>query len=1349
MKAIEFLRVIVATKLKKKVTEVQENKAIKDMVGGKSTMQNELLGDIQKEFGQNGPDNGAEIPLSELAQAFDGSYKQLGKASSTQISRLVGTKMPGGFGMAAVKGYLGSKGFGPSRQDGILLHALSMEPQNRLGNEADAKTYLDSVAADYCAVNGVSMSASSGGGAQMTMGGMVNSAEMTKFQLRQDTFVREQLEVFAAYLGYDLREGYKQYDRVVESATASQKELDLWRTEHGDFYGEGILPMFDGKKVRMYDSYWNWAKQEAIQLYYDIIFGRLTEVDREVTQKCIYLMNRSEKSFVEMFDFYMKKCGAKRDKPTYNLCYDLGTLLASNCRESMTVAPVFKDVAFPTSPSTRIGSSGEIIYKEVPRPGIRKLESYVKEMRQGSTITVTSDADIVRKDLSKLHKMLQNHRLDTRNKQKMQKLVTDIGRTLNSKPITSKKPIDQPVERQRRSSLRSKLDGGQAQERVSSFLHLKRQNHRQPGTWEYCATRTNLYFEALSQMAASGITFENKIALLTGCGKDSIGAEILKGLLSGGAKVIATTSSFSKKTTEYFREIYERHGSKGSSLTVVPFNQGSLKDVNNLVEYIYNADTGLGWDLDFIIPFAAVSENGREISELDSRSEFAHRVMLTNLLRLLGAVKTKKHELGYDTRPAEVVLPLSPNHGVFGGDGLYAESKIALETLFNRWGSESWAPYLNVVGAVIGWTRGTGLMAANNIVAEELEKLGVRTFSTQEMAFNILGLMHPSIAQLSQSEPVWADLNGGLQLVSDLNTTLKNIRMSITETSQIRKAIANEHSLDESVLRGPTIGGVRKILPRSNLQYPFPRMPEFAALQKLPNVREIIDLDRVIVVTGFGEVGPWGNSRTRWDIEAYGEFSLEGCIEMAWLMGYIKHFDGRTKDGHIYSGWVDSQTQEPVKDFDVKTRYEEKILKHSGIRFIEPELFHGYDPNKKNLLQQIAIDHDMSPIEVSKEEALAFKRQHGEHAEIFEKAEDTWVVRLMKGATLYIPKALRFDRLVAGQIPTGWDAKRYGLPEDIVNQVDPVTLYVLVSTVETLIASGVTDPYEFYKYVHVSEVGNTSGGGVGGMKAIQRMYRDRFLDKPVQSDILQENFINTMPAWVNMLLLSSSGPIKTPVGACATAVESIDIGIETILSGKAKIVITGGYDDFQEEGSNEFASMKATSNAVEELAKGRDPREMSRPATTTRSGFMESQGAGTQIIMPASLAIEMGVPIYGIVALSNTATDKEGRSVPAPGQGILTTAKEVPSRGPADATPVLSLNYRIRQMRLLRKKIASWIENEHLHLKDELELMKESGVVVDDALLQNQLAEIEREAKRQEKAGLSLWGNEFYKNNPK
>lgn len=178
------------------------------------------------------------------------------------------------------------------------------------------------------------------------------------------------------------------------------------------------------------------------------------------------------------------------------------------------------------------------------------------------------------------------------------------------------------------------------------------------------------------------------------------------------------------------------------------------------------------------------------------------------------------------------------------------------------------------------------------------------------------------------------------------------------------------------------------------------------------------------------------------------------------------------------------------------------------------------------------------------------------------------------------------------------------------------------------------------------------------------------MDKADQADVLQESFINTMPAWVNMLLLSSSGPIKAPVGACATAAQSVELvsipfmhihllppltqtqGMDSILSGKAKLVVVGGFDDFSEEGSYEFAQMKATSSAEAEFSMGREPSEMSRPTASTRGGFMESQGSGTQLLATAELAIRMGLPIFGIIAMTYTASDKEGRSVPAPGKGI-------------------------------------------------------------------------------------------------
>lgn len=104
----------------------------------------------------------------------------------------------------------------------------------------------------------------------------------------------------------------------------------------------------------------------------------------------------------------------------------------------------------------------------------------------------------------------------------------------------------------------------------------------------------------------------------------------------------------------------------------------------------------------FVVSTSAVPENSREINGLDDKYELAHRIMLVNLLRLLGAVKIKKASRKFVTRPTQVIRPLSPNHGLFGNDGLYLESKISLETLFNRRNSESWGGYLCLAGVVVG-----------------------------------------------------------------------------------------------------------------------------------------------------------------------------------------------------------------------------------------------------------------------------------------------------------------------------------------------------------------------------------------------------------------------------------------------------------------------------------------------------------------------------------------------------------------------------------------------------------------------------------------------------------------------
>jgi len=1339
LKAVDTLRTIVAQKLKKSIGEVPLSKSIKDLVGGKSTLQNEILGDLQLEF-SSAPEKGEELPLEELGAALGSNYSgTLGKYTSGLISRLVGGKMPGGFNLSTIKTYLSKTwGLGSGRADGLLLLGLTMEPTKRLGSEAEAQAWLDSMAAAYAQLNGISLSSggtAGGAGGGGSGGAVINSEEFLKFQTEQERFAAQQIEVYMRYLNRDSRAGERAFDTANESLLSLQSKLDSITREHGDVYVEGVQPMFEPLKARHFDSSWNWVRQDALLMWYDIIHGRLTTVDREITARCIAIMNRADSALLDYMQYHINTCDPTRGE-TYQLAKEFGQQLIDNCREAVGQPPLYKDVTFPTAPRTEVSAKGDIVYSEVVRENVRKLEAYVEEMASGDTISGNINIQKVQDDVLKLWSVVKSQPgISQEQKGRIKALYEGVVRSLRT---GSEYRPRVGATRHRRSSsqfLRPQITGitSVSADKVP-LLHLKR---RVGMHWEYSSNLTSVYLDILTEIATSGTTFMDKNALLTGVGKGSIGVEVLKGLLSGGAHVVVTTSRYSRATVEYYQDIYQKFGARGSALTVVPFNQGSKQDIEALVDYIYGT---LSLDLDYILPFAAVPENGREIDGLDDKSELAHRIMLVNLLRLLGAVKTKKASNQFVTRPTQVILPLSPNHGMFGSDGLYSESKISLETLFNRWSSESWGEYLCLAGAVIGWTRGTGVMAATNIVAQQVETHGVRTFSAKEMAFNILGLMHPLLFSITQVEPIWADLNGGMDRLTDLADITSRIRSSLNQQSELRRAITNDNALDFKAAQGVEAERVLQsvpVIPRANFKFDFPKLESPSALDQLSKLRGLVDLEKVMGITGFAEVGPWGSSRTRWEMEAFGEFTIEGCIEMAWIMGYIRHFDGRLKDGTLYVGWVDGQSNEPVDDKDIKGKYEKAILEHAGVRMIEPALFKGYDPTRKVFLQEIELIHDLEPIEVSQQEAQNFKLQHGDKCDVWTKDGEQSFVKLKKGALVRVPKAAHFSTLVAGQIPTGWHASRYGIPEDIIAQTDRTALWTLVCAAEALIMSGVTDPYELYKYVHPSEVGISIGSGMGGVTSLTSMFRERREEVDVQKDILQETFINTVAGWINMLLLSSAGPIKIPVGACATGLQSLDIACDTILSGKAKVMLAGGFDDLSEEGSYEFANMKATSNSVTQFAAGREPTEFSRPTTSTRAGFMESQGCGVQVVMSAKLALEMGAPIRSIVAFTSTSTDKAGRSVPAPGRGVVSIAREAAETQPS---PLLDIGYRSRQLAFRRKQISEWISNEHDLLREEVISRQSKGEAIESNYIASRETDIEQEAVRQEKAAQATYG---------
>ncbi len=879
--------------------------------------------------------------------------------------------------------------------------------------------------------------------------------------------------------------------------------------------------------------------------------------------------------------------------------------------------------------------------------------------------------------------------------------------------------------------------------------------------WHFDALKTETLLGVFDQGESSGMTFAGKEVLLTGAGPKSIGAEVLRGLLMGGARVIVTTSRTPAETKTFYQNLYANYGARGSELTVVPFNQGSRHDCTALIDDIYS-ESGMGRNLDVVIPFAAISERA-EIDRIGSRSELAHRLMLTNILRILGDVVRNKNVRNINTRPTQVLLPLSPNHGIFGGDGLYAESKLGLESLLSRFHSETWSDCLHICGAVIGWTRGTELMGDNDILAQAIESRNALTFSQREMAFNLLTLITEPIAKMCESESILVKLDGGLDNVPDLKNLLINSRADLNQMSSIRKTIVAEDELEEKAIRGDdmnlaTNGHVDDQSKRSTIRVGYPALPNFDSdIAPLRYLEGMVDLSSVPVVVGFSELGPWGSARTRWEMESRGAFSQEGFIEMAWMMNIIKHFSGE-KDGSHYAGWVDTKTGAKVQDSQVGELYGRQILEHSGVRIVESELFGGYDPGKKEYLHEVAIEETLPKFDASRSAAEAFKLRHGDKVSIRQiEGSDDFQVQLKQGASVMISKAVPFEGFVAGQIPTGWDATKYGLPKDIVSQVDPVTAYALCCAAEALYSAGISDANEILQHVHISEIGNFVGSMMGGTTKVRNMYKDRYLDKDVQGDVMQETYLNTTAAWINMLLLGAAGPIKTPTGACATGIESIDSACESLISGKTKLCFTGGTDDFQEEESYAFRTMNATVNPQEEFDKGRLPSEMSRPTSDTRAGFIEAQGSGMQILTTADLALRLGLPVYGVIAASTMAADKISRSVPAPGQGILSFARQTPE---ASVSLLLDMEYRRGEMKTAIERIQDWrtasLHKAYQDAKEHARVVLASDAParfkVDETRSSKSLpatiSTINSSTNLQIKELKRLWGNDFRRQNP-
>ncbi|WP_264991939.1 hypothetical protein, partial [Mycobacterium montefiorense] len=104
---------------------------------------------------------------------------------------------------------------------------------------------------------------------------------------------------------------------------------------------------------------------------------------------------------------------------------------------------------------------------------------------------------------------------------------------------------------------------------------------------------------------------------------------------------------------------------------------------------------------------------------------------------------------------------------------------------------------------------------------------------------------------------------------------------------------------------------------------------------------------------GGAELGPFGSSRTRFEMEVDNELSAAGVLELAWTTGLIRWEDDPQP------GWYDTQSGDLIDEAGLVERYHDTVVERCGIReFVDDG---AIDPDHASpLLVSVFLDKDFS-----------------------------------------------------------------------------------------------------------------------------------------------------------------------------------------------------------------------------------------------------------------------------------------------------------------------------------------------------------------------------------------------------
>ncbi|WP_430295389.1 beta-ketoacyl-ACP synthase II [Sinomonas sp. B1-1] len=258
---------------------------------------------------------------------------------------------------------------------------------------------------------------------------------------------------------------------------------------------------------------------------------------------------------------------------------------------------------------------------------------------------------------------------------------------------------------------------------------------------------------------------------------------------------------------------------------------------------------------------------------------------------------------------------------------------------------------------------------------------------------------------------------------------------------------------------------------------------------------------------------------------------------------------------------------------------------------------------------------------------------------------------------------------IGGDVPTLWQNALKGvsgvrrLTDDWVEEFDlPVKIAAKLSTPAEDVLSRVEmkrmDPSTQYGVIAAREAWRDAGieeidhdrlavafaTGIGGVWTLLNGW-DTLREKgprrvlPMTVPMLMPNGV---AAAVSLDLGARAGA-HTPVSACASGTEAMNVGLELIRAGKADVVMVGGAEAaIHPMPLASFAAMQALSKRND------DPEHASRPYDIDRDGFVMGEGAGALVLEAEEHALARGARIYAELAGTSVTADAYHITAPDP-----------------------------------------------------------------------------------------------------